>query len=131
MNKKVFFLLLAALLMSVTSAQLVASNPDEPADPEIGICLDFQVWIDITKGNMPHPKAPVLYPCVYQNGHMLYLIDGCTGASVTLLNDLDEEVFGTYVADDCESIDLPVGLSGEYQLLIARGNFVFCTTIVL
>ena len=39
-------------------------------------------------GDKPDPKSPVQMPTVVQDGYSLYIISGCTGATLILRDDM-------------------------------------------
>lgn len=128
--RKTFMILLAVLTLNGSSLTSATSST-MAGEQVLGLALQFSVHIDTTKGNIPYPKSPVLPPCVYQNGHTLYLVNGCSGSSITLLDEFGDERFSADISENDESIILPDDLSGEYRLQIIRGRYIFYTTIEL
>ena len=71
------------------------------------------------------PKSPVQMPTVVQDGYTLYIINGCTGATLVLRDALETEVYSTLITDETDEITLPSTLSGTYEILIIRGSITF------
>ena len=44
-------------------------------------------------GEEPRPKSPVQMPTVVQDGYTLYIISGCSGATLILRDEYETEVF--------------------------------------
>lgn len=126
--------LILCLCMFVATASMASATSFEnfcmPND-SIHTSIDFGIrYVDPT---IPKdgPKSPVMPPSVSIDGHTLYLYSGCAGATLQVVNDLDEVVYTTEIPDFIEEIELPDTLVGEYELQILRGNFCFYATIDL
>ena len=76
-------------------------------------------------GGEAGPKSPVQMPTVVQDGYTLYIINGCTGATLVLRDALETEVYSTLITDETDEIILPSTLSGTYEILIIRGSITF------
>ncbi len=129
--KKSLFALFAFFAMNGFSSLSYATTSEFPENVGQGILLDFNCCIDKTKGHMGNPKTPVLLPCIYQEGHTLYLIRGCELTTITLKDASGSIVFSTVIPEGCYYVSIPDYLVGEYELHIRRGDQCFCAEIEL
>lgn len=79
----------------------------------------------------PHPKSPVLPPTVAIDGHTLYIIGGCDGAELALVDADSNEAYTTTLPEGTTLLVLPEWLQGTYELQIRRGQYVFAADIEL
>ena len=82
-------------------------------------------------GDKPNPKSPVQMPTVVQDGYTLYIISGCTGATLILRDEFETEVYSTQITDETDEIVLPSALSGTYEIRLIRGSQTFVGEIEL
>ena len=64
-------------------------------------------------------------PTIVQDGYTLYIISGCSGATLVLRDEYETEVYSTLITDETDEITLPSTLSGTYEILIIRGGITF------
>ena len=76
-------------------------------------------------GEDPRPKSPVLMPTIIQDGYTLYIISGCAGSTLQLLDEFETVVYSTTITDETEEITLPSTLSGTYEIRLIRGSLTF------
>lgn len=120
MQKKTFILILFTLL--VTSSNW--SQETMPVELQVSI-------IDPTLQPGGTPKQPLQVPSVSLDDHTLYFEIPCDGCTLNIVDSNDTVVYTTVVPTGATSLVLPVTLSGEYELQIIRGNYVFYGTIDL
>ena len=82
-------------------------------------------------GEDPLPKSPVQMPTIVQDGYTLYIISGCTGATLILRDEYETEVYSTQITDETDEITLPSTLSGTYEIRLIRGSLTFAGEIEL
>ena len=82
-------------------------------------------------GEDPLPKSPVQMPTVVQDGYTLYIISGCTGATLILRDEYETEAYSTQITDETDEITLPSALSGTYEIRLIRGSQTFVGEIEL
>ena len=82
-------------------------------------------------GEKPLPKSPVQMPTIVQDGYTLYIISGCTGATLILRDEFETEVYSTLITDETDEITLPSTLSGTYEIRLIRGSLTFVGEIEL
>ena len=82
-------------------------------------------------GGHTGPKSPVQMPTVVQDGYSLYIISGCTGATLILRDEYETEVYSTLITDETDEITLPSTLSGTYEIRLVRGSLTFAGEIEL
>ncbi len=76
-------------------------------------------------GDENNPKSPVLMPTIAQDGYTLYIISGCAGSTLQLLDEFETVVYSTTITDETEEITLPSTLSGTYEIRLIRGSLTF------
>lgn len=86
---------------------------------------------DNGSGDEPRPKSPVQMPTIVQDGYSLYIISGCTGATLILRDEYETEVYSTLIIDETDEITLPSTLSGTYEIRLIRGSITFVGEIEL
>ena len=128
MKRTKFLMLVAVAIVAMLPMKAVTN---ESLSVESPFFVTFNVaGIDPDNHDGPR-RGPVVPPSVSIDGHTLYLYSGCAGATLQVVNDLDEVVYTTEIPDEIEEIELPDTLVGEYELQILRGNFCFYATIDL
>lgn len=94
--------------------------------------LNFRVIsnIDDNTGH-PFPYSIVKKPQVQQDGHTLYLNEGCDNTTIELTDENGQIVYTTDVAEGTEALTLPTSFSGTFELYIIRDRFTFEAEIEL
>lgn len=72
----------------------------------------------------PH-RSPINIPEIGMDEHTIYFITSCDGCLLRIVNEESEVVYSTEIPTDCESLELPNLLEGEYELQIIRGHYLF------
>ena len=135
MKKKMYLMAVLALLMQGVVSNNVWADGDDPI-PFIILPQGGDGGGDVGGGddnggdNGEHsgPKSPVQMPTVVQDGYTLYIISGCTGATLILRDEYETEVYSTLITDE---IILPTTLSGTYEIRLIRGSQTFVGEIEL
>jgi hypothetical protein len=123
MVKKLFFILVACLLSIGGYAQ--------------GTQIHFQVnegggVLNPIGGTTPFPRTPIQSPDISIDSHTLYFWDVDYNVTLALLDEDDIVVYTTVVPAYTASINLPVNLIGNYQILIIPStNYYFSGWIVM
>ena len=124
--KKILLFLMCGVTFSLIS---LAQQPDT---------LRFDRFTEIPPienggddGGLPHPKSPVTAPVVAQSGHTLYIISGCDGAGLVLIDEDDDEAYSTTILEGTTLLVLPEWLQGTFELRILSGQYIFYTEIEL
>ena len=82
-------------------------------------------------GGEAKPKSPVQMPTVVQDGYTLYIMSGCSGATLILRDEYETEAYSTQITDETDEITLPSTLSGTYEIRLVRGSITFVGEIEL
>ena len=82
-------------------------------------------------GGNDYPKSPVQPPVVALDGHTLYIISGCDGTVLSLVDENETEAYSITILAGTTMITLPEWLQGTYELRILRGQYMFYTEIEL
>ena len=86
---------------------------------------------DPTKPIGGFPKTPIQEPSVSIDNHTLYFETPCDGCTLNIVDENDVVVYTTVIPMGTTSLVLPATLSGEYELQIISGNYLFYGTIDL
>ncbi len=120
MNRKITLaLMILAALLPIGSVK---------ADPTL-----FQIQLnyeDPEDNQDPHPRAPILVPVLYLDGHKLTASSYTLGSTIQLLDENDNVVFSTFIYIEGD-IELPETLSGTYTIQVLRGSQTFEGEITL
>lgn len=76
----------------------------------------------ISHGN---PKSPMQPPTVYIDGYTLLFADDHPEYVLNIKDEDSDVVFSTVVYSSQTQVILPSTLSGEYELQLIRGQFIF------
>lgn len=137
MEKKMYLMVVLALLMQGVVSNNVWADGDDPIS---FIILPPGEGGDAplpggpgngSGGDKPNPKSPVQMPTVVQDGYTLYIISGCTGATLSLRDEYETEVYSTLITDETDEVTLPATLSGTYEIRLIRGGITFGAEIEL
>jgi hypothetical protein len=138
MNKQFLFLVVLAILMQGVVSNKVWADGDDPIPfiilpPEGGDAPlpGGSAGDDNGSGEHSDPKSPVQMPTVVQDGYTLYIISGCTGATLTLRDEFEIVVYSTVITDETDEVTLPSTLSGTYEIRLIRGSQTFVGEIEL
>ena len=142
--KRIYVFLVLTLVMSVSGVTNVWADGDDPVpfiilppggdDGGGDVPLPGGPSDDDgggSGGDKPNPKSPVQMPTVVQDGYTLYIISGCTGATLILRDEYETEVYSTQITDETDEIVLPSALSGTYEIRLIRGSQTFVGEIEL
>ncbi|MBP5508525.1 MAG: hypothetical protein J6Y23_11910 [Prevotella sp.] len=120
--KKNVFILFAALLALATSSKATCQN-----DP-----IELQSTIlDPTSQNDGQHKGSVPIPEVALDNHTLYFITPCDGYLLNIVDVNNVLVYSLVIPTGATSLVIPSTFSGEYELQIINGNYLFYGTIIL
>lgn len=101
MKSKLFIVLVAMCFTSFS-----AHAESEQQDSLYVVNFGFTYTDPFNPTNNGHGKAPVVPPSVSIDGHTLYLYSGCAGATLQVVNDLNEVVYTTEIPDEIEEIEV-------------------------
>ncbi len=87
--------------------------------------------IDPTQNHGGTPKSPITPPSISLDGHTLYFDTPCDGCTLNIVDSNGVVVYTTVIPTGTTSLVLPATLSGEYELQIICGNYLFYGTIDL
>lgn len=126
MAKKFFSLLLVQLCMASVYANLCSTS---------NILLDdimfFTSYDGPTSEHGTIPKTPIVPPSVSIDDHILYFNTPCDGCTLNIVGSNNVLVYTLVIPTGITSLVLPATLSGEYELQIISGNYIFYGTIDL
>ena len=122
MKKKVL-LIISILGMAFVTLNLNAQNGES-------ILLQATIY-DPTKPNGGFHKTPIQEPSVSLDGHTLYFDTPCDGCTLNIVDENDVVVYTLVIPTGTTSLVLPSTLSGEYELQIISGNYLFYGSINL
>ena len=80
--------------------------------------------IDDTPSYPGNPKSPIHVPMVWQNDHEIEIEIPHSGYTLNIVSGATI-VYSVAVSEDDTSIQLPASLSGEYEIQLIRGQFIF------
>ncbi len=121
MRRIIFVLVLMVMaLYSGAKTQIV--------NEEISLQVRFD---DPTNGHEPFSKSPITVPTISLDDHTLYLDTPCDGCTLNIVDGSGVVVYTTVIPTGTTSLVLPATLSGEYELQIISGNYLFHGTIDL
>ena len=90
------------------------------------------VNIDDPEQTFPsYPKTPIVPPSVSLDDHTLYFNTPCDGCTLNIVDRNDVVVYTTVIPTGTTSLVLPATLTGEYELQIISGIYLFYGTIDL
>ena len=87
--------------------------------------------IDPTQNHGGTPKSPITPPSISLDDHTLYFATPCDGCTLNIVDGNGVVVYTTVIPTGATSLVLPPTLSGEYELQIISGNYLFYGTIDL
>lgn len=113
MNKKFF---LAVMLICFISATVQAQEPVVLiAKTSTGIGSEMETNV---------PRSPIYIPSVFLSDYTLLFEECCFGCEIEIMEN-DEVVYSTIITDANGTVQLPEDLSGNFELCLYRGSFVF------
>ena len=111
MKKKLLFLMCALVISTFTFAKeqvpLTVSGPD-----------------DSSLGN-GHPKSPIEVPLVYIEDYTLLFAEGHPDYVLNIKDEDGDVVYTTTVYESMTQVVLPSTLSGDYEVELIMGNWIF------
>lgn len=116
MKKKVL-LIICILGMAFVTLNLNAQKGES-------ILLQATIY-DPTKPIGGFPKTPIQEPSISLDDHTLYFETPCDGCTLNIVDENDVVVYTLVILTGTTSLVLPSTLSGEYELQIIRGNYLF------
>lgn len=87
--------------------------------------------IDPKPTMVPTPKSPEDAPVVYQEDNVLYFDGDHPSYYLTLRDEDGDTVYTTTVTSTDMTVTLPSTLSGDYEIELVYGNWVFIGWITL
>lgn len=88
--------------------------------------VELQVRIiDPTHHDGPVGRGPVEIPSVILEGHTLVFNSSCDNCALYLFNEDGDIEYATVISEGTASMTLPSSLSGEYEIQLIRGQFIF------
>lgn len=123
MNKKHF------LIISLLTAMLSLTCVSVYADPiEIPLQVSYE---DPNNGNDGLQKGSVPIPSISLDYYSLIFNTPCDGYTLRLLDEDSVVVYSVVIPTGTTSIVLPSTLSGDYQIELVMGNWLFTGYITL
>lgn len=119
--KKLILFLAAFILMATTCKAACLSNPIE---------LQSSI-IDPTSQHDGQHKGFVPVPQVSIDNHTLYFGTPCDGCLLNIVDENNIVVYTTVIPTGTTLLVIPSSLSGEYELQIVIGNYLFYGNICL
>ena len=107
-------------LLSLSSVKVYADSPD-------GIALEAE-YVDPSLGGDDNQRSPILIPQVGIDGHTLYFgscLDGYAIQLVYYLNGQEVIAYSDVISGNATSWQLPISLSGEFEIRFIIGNLRF------
>jgi len=86
---------------------------------------------DPTYGQNNPQRGPVLIPEVSIEGYTLFFDTPCDGCLLRIVNEDDDVEYSTIIPIGTTSLVLPSYLSGDYELQIISGEYIFYGDITL
>ena len=123
MNKKHF------LIISLLTAMLSLTCVSVYADPiEIPLQVSYE---DPNNGNDGQHKGSVPVPNISQDDYSLIFNTPCDGCTLRLLDEDGFVIYSVVIPTDTTSLVLPSWLSGDYQIELVMGYWLFTGWIIL
>ena len=94
------------------------------AHEQISFLPHYPIVDDGPLGN-GHPKSPIHPPVVYIDDYTLSFTADHPEYVLTIKNEENEVVYTTVVSSSDTQVILPATLSGEYQIELAMGGWLF------
>ena len=120
----ILFLFFQVPSFVMASECLLTQKADDFIELTVGI-------FDPTLGHEGQPKSPIDPPSISLDDHTLYFSTPCDGCTLNIVDSNDVVVYTTVIPTGTTSLVLPATLSGEYELQIISGNYLFYGTIDL
>ena len=118
---------LLAIILTV-SMSLVPSS----VFAQLSLPIELQVSeIDPTPYPGGHPKSPILIPSISYDDHTLFFNTPCSGFTLNIVDENNVVVYTLVIPTGTTSLVLPSTLSGEYELQLISGNYLFWSVISL
>ena len=89
-----------------------------------------QTSSDAEEGKPVFPRSPIYIPSVYLSEYTLLFEECCIGCEIEIMEN-DEVVYSTIITDANGTVQLPEDLSGNFELHLYWGSFVFVGEIDL
>ncbi len=123
--KKLFMFMFALLTCSLMQAQGLV--------PKERIYFSVRCYGDVINKpiNNPTPKSPEDAPVVYQEDNVLYFDGDHPSYYLTLRDEDGDTVYTTTVTSTDMTVTLPSTLSGDYEIELVYGDWVFTGWIEL
>ena len=113
---RLFLIMLIIALQAQIGPRIYAEQND----------IDLAVgYVDPTIPHGHNPKSPILIPHVAIDGHTLYFFTPCDGCELQLLDEEGNVVYNVIIPGGSATLALPSYLSGNYEIQIIRGNYLF------
>ena len=116
------------IVMSIFTAVIAICSLNVSATPVLPFLypITFNVrGIDPTAPIRNPQRSPIAYPEVGIDGYTIYFFTPCDGCTLRVVNEDGEVEYSTVIPTDCESLELPSTLEGEYEIQIIRDNYCF------
>lgn len=122
MKKKLLAIILTASMSLVPSSVFA----------ELSSPIEMQVSeIDPTTNQGGHPKCPILVPCISYDDHTLFFNTPCDGCTLNIVDENNVVVYTLVIPSGTTSLVLPSTLSGEFELQLISGIYLFWGVITL
>jgi hypothetical protein len=130
MKKRNYLLALVTIVMLCANMHAYAYEPIVMPNTMYPIQFQFS-YVDPKIDQKGTHRSPVALPEVWVEDHELYFDTPCDGCTLRVMNEDGEVEYATVIPTDCESLELPSTLEGEYEIQILRGNYCFYGMIEL
>ena len=117
MTKKSF------LMISLLTAMLSLTSVSVYADPT-DILLQVE-YVDPNYGDDGQHRGPVFIPSISIDGYSLIFNTPCDGCTLRLLDEDGYVVYTTVIPNGSTNLVLPSYLSGDYQIELVMGYWLF------
>ena len=102
------------------------------AQNESGTFIDFQTHYINPIGSLPpKPKSPIKTPLIYTNDNGLIFIASHPEYILYIKDENETVVYSTVVSESETTVVLPSTLSGNYEIVLVMGNWMFTGWIEL
>jgi len=121
MKRIVFIFLAFSLTFFISSKAFCQSEP-------VNLQSSF---LDPTSQNDGQHKGLIPIPEIALDNHTLYFLTPCDGCLLNIVDTNNVVVYSIVIPTGATSLVIPATLSGEYELQIVVGNYLFYGIIVL
>lgn len=132
MNRKYLLTFFICISSIHTTCAEEFTSPSHQSAVTTTVAQDGELYVrrkGCDKGELTLPKAPVRIPRITLSGHTLEFVTPCQGLTLQLVKGEEEVCYETVITGD--TLEIPSGYEGVFELRILQGDFIFYAEIEL